>query len=180
MPRLRLHTIFPSKSRATRSPVANAAYTDFPSTAMVEAAQPVSSLIRISAAAAPAVVGIAVRHRSAPVAEFQQKTSRLDASAPERKTRSPQTTGELFPGRGTSAFQATFFPEAPSHSVGGSCGPAIPFPPGPRSCGQLARSSGVTAVTAVLPPRPPAAAPAAAPPATALPAAAPPGAAGSR
>ena len=33
---------------------------------------------------------------------------RVDASAPERKTRSFQTTGELRPGNGTSTFQRMF------------------------------------------------------------------------
>ncbi len=66
-------------------------------------------------------------------------------SAPERKTRSFQTTGEFFPGSGTSTFHAMFFPEAPSQSVGGSCWTAVPFPPGPRNCGQLAHRSGPTA-----------------------------------
>ena len=64
-----------------------------------------------------------IRHRpgaraSWPVLASRQKTSRLAASPPEKKTRSPQTIGELNPAAGTGDFQANPAPVFTSQSTG--------------------------------------------------------------
>src|SRR3954468_21936648 len=97
-----------------------------------------------SEAGPPLVLGTPLSQRSFPDATSRHMTSRFAMSPPDRKTRSPQTTGELKPPAGTSTLQPMFSPVFTSHEIGKPPCALTPLPLGPRKRGQLAwYSSGV-------------------------------------
>src|ERR1035437_6528572 len=108
---------------------------------MVEAAYPVESGTSAACAGPLGTTATGCRQRVCPVLASRQKTSRFLASPPEKKTRSPQTIGELKPPAGTGTFHTMPAPVFVSHVVGTFVSIETPLPSAPRKRGQFCLSS---------------------------------------
>src|ERR1017187_8472031 len=108
---------------------------------MVEAAYPVESGTSAACAGPLGAMATGWRQRVCPVLASRQKTSRFFASPPEKKTRSPQTIGELNPPAGTGTFHAMPAPVLASHVTGTLVIIETPLPSDPRKRAQFCLSS---------------------------------------
>ena len=136
MPSLRAQTGVPAKSKAAISPLANQAYTRWPSVAGVTRQSPCRrSPGRFGRAGRRARDALLPEELS--IGRAVENLPLFLRTAPVRKRWSWKTTGELFPSIGTAAFQRTFSPFSTFQAAGMLAKAEIPVPPGPRKQGQL-------------------------------------------